>query len=104
MPELFKVLVEQGRALVSLPTRIDAALTRMERGDLTVMARAAPDLKSQLNLLTLAIQRLVGAGIFAALMITGSLLYTNGNLLGGWISFGVALMTLFWTLVANRPR
>ncbi len=104
LSELFKVLVEQGRALVTLPTRLDAALTRMERGDLTIMARAAPDLKSQLNLLTLAIQRLVGAGIFAALIIAGSLLYTNDNQLGGEISFGLAFITLLWTLIANRPR
>ena len=104
LPELFKVLVEQGRALVSLPTRLDAALARMERGDLTIMARAAPDLKSQLNLLTLAIQRLFGAGIVAALLIAGTLLYTNENLLGGWISFGLAFITLFWTLLASRPR
>jgi predicted unusual protein kinase regulating ubiquinone biosynthesis (AarF/ABC1/UbiB family) len=104
LSELFKVLMEQGRVLVSLPTRLDAALVRMERGDLTVMARAAPDLKTQLNVLTLAIRRLVGAGIFAALLITGSLLYVNGNLLEGGIGFGLALITLFWTLLSNRPR
>jgi predicted unusual protein kinase regulating ubiquinone biosynthesis (AarF/ABC1/UbiB family) len=104
LSELLKVLVEQGRALMSLPTRLDAALSRMERGDLTIMARAAPDLKTQLNMLTLAIQRLVGAGIFAALLIAGSLLYTNENLLGGGISFGLAFITLLWTLLASRPR
>jgi predicted unusual protein kinase regulating ubiquinone biosynthesis (AarF/ABC1/UbiB family) len=104
LSELFKVLVEQGRALVTLPTRLDAALTRLERGDLTIMARAAPDLKSQLNLLTLAIQRLVGVGIFAALIVAGSLLYTNDNQLGGWISFGLASIALLGTLIANRPR
>jgi predicted unusual protein kinase regulating ubiquinone biosynthesis (AarF/ABC1/UbiB family) len=104
LSELLKVLVEQGRALVSLPSRLDAALARMERGDLTVMARAAPDLKAQLNMLTLAIQRLVGAGIFAALLITGSLLYVNGNLLEGGLGYGLALITLFWTLLSSRPK
>ena len=104
LPELLKVLVEQGRALVSLPTKLDGVLGRMERGDLTIMARAAPDLKNQLNLLTLAIQRLVGAGVFAALLIVGSLLYTNENLLEGGISFGLALLALVWTLIATRPR
>lgn len=104
LPELFKVLVEQGQALVTLPTRIDAALARIERGDLTIMARAAPDLKSQLNLLTLAIQRLVGAGIFAALLIAGSLLYTNGYLIGGGVSIGLAVATLFWSFLRSRPK
>jgi predicted unusual protein kinase regulating ubiquinone biosynthesis (AarF/ABC1/UbiB family) len=104
LPELLKVLVEQGRALVSLPTKLDGVLGRMERGDLTIIARAAPDLKNQLKLLTLAIQRLVGAGVFAALLIAGSLLYTNENLLEGGISFGLALLALVWTLIATRPR
>jgi predicted unusual protein kinase regulating ubiquinone biosynthesis (AarF/ABC1/UbiB family) len=104
LPELFKILVEQGRVLVTLPTRLDAALTRMERGDLTIMARAAPDLQSQLKILTMAIQRLVGAAVFAALIIAGSLLYTNDFLLEGGICYGVALLSLIWTLLATRPR
>jgi predicted unusual protein kinase regulating ubiquinone biosynthesis (AarF/ABC1/UbiB family) len=104
LSEIFKVLVEQGRTLVSLPTRLDAALACMERGDLTIIARAAPDLKSQLNVLTLAIERLVGAGIFAALLIAGSMLYVNGNLLEGGIGFGLAFITLLWTLLASRPK
>jgi predicted unusual protein kinase regulating ubiquinone biosynthesis (AarF/ABC1/UbiB family) len=104
LSELFKILVEQGRVLVTLPTRLDAALTRMERGDLTIMARAAPDLQSQLMLLTMAIQRLVGAAVFAALVIAGSLLFTNDFLLEGGISFGLALLTLAWTLFTTRPR
>jgi hypothetical protein len=96
--------VEQGQALVSIPTRLDGFLARVERGELTVMARAAPELKDQLSQLTLAVQRLVGAGIFAALLVAGSLLYTDGDLLEGGISFGLAILTLLWIVLSGRPR
>jgi predicted unusual protein kinase regulating ubiquinone biosynthesis (AarF/ABC1/UbiB family) len=104
LADLLKVLVEQGRALISLPTRLDATLSRLERGDLTITARAAPNLQGQLTMLTLAVQRLVGAALFAALIVAGSLLYSNDFLLEGGISFGFAIFTLIWTLLANRPR
>jgi predicted unusual protein kinase regulating ubiquinone biosynthesis (AarF/ABC1/UbiB family) len=102
--ELLKVLVEQGRSLVSLPSRLDAALIRIERGELTIIARADPELGDQLKSLTQAVQRLVGAGMFAALLIAGSLLYTNGSLIEGGISFGLAILTLLWLFLAGRRR
>jgi predicted unusual protein kinase regulating ubiquinone biosynthesis (AarF/ABC1/UbiB family) len=102
--ELLKVLVEQGRSLVSLPSRLDAALIRIERGELTIIARADPELGDQLKSLTKAVQRLVGAGMFAALLIAGSLLYTNGSLIEGGISFGLAIFTLLWLFLAIRKR
>jgi predicted unusual protein kinase regulating ubiquinone biosynthesis (AarF/ABC1/UbiB family) len=102
--ELLEVLVEQGRVLMTLPSRLDAMLARVERGELTVTARAAPELNDQLRKLTLAVQRLVGAGIFAALIIAGSLLYTSDKLVEGWIGFGLAALTLLWTLLSGRMR
>jgi predicted unusual protein kinase regulating ubiquinone biosynthesis (AarF/ABC1/UbiB family) len=104
LSELFKVLVEQGQALISLPSRLDAALMRIERGEMTIIARADPGLEGQLKSLTQAIQRLVGAGIFAALLIAGSLLYTNDKLIEGGISFGLAILSLLWMTLASRPR
>jgi predicted unusual protein kinase regulating ubiquinone biosynthesis (AarF/ABC1/UbiB family) len=104
LSELFKVLVEQGQALISLPSRLDAALMRIERGEMTIIARADPGLEGQLKSLTQAIQRLVGAGIFATLLIAGSLLYTNDKLIEGGISFGLAILTLLWMTLASRPR
>lgn len=102
--ELLKVLIEQGQALISLPARLDTALMRIERGDMTITARADPELESQLRSLSQAVQRLVFAGIFAALLIAGSLLYTNDKLLEGGISFGLAVLTLLWILLTNRAR
>jgi predicted unusual protein kinase regulating ubiquinone biosynthesis (AarF/ABC1/UbiB family) len=104
LSELLKVLVEQGRALVSLPSRLDAALVQIERGEMTIVARADPELEGQLRSLTQAVQRLVGAGIFAALLVAGSLLYTNGYLMEGRISFGLAILTLMWTILTNRTK
>ena len=102
LPELIDALAEQGRLLLFLPAKLDATLTRIERGDLTVTARAAPELQHQLASLTLAIHRLTGAGIFAALLIAASLLYANGQALPGLIGFGIALLALLITLMALR--
>jgi len=101
--EVMRVLAEQGRSLLGLPLRLDRALTRLEKGDLTITARAAPGLERQLSMLTLAIRKLVTTGIFAAFLIAGSLLYSAGERTGGWICFGFALVTLLWTILTRRP-
>jgi predicted unusual protein kinase regulating ubiquinone biosynthesis (AarF/ABC1/UbiB family) len=104
LTEILQILSEQGRSLLGLPLRIDRTLARLERGDLIVTARAAPGLERQLSLLTAAIQRLVATGIFAALLIAGSLLYTAGERTGGWICFILSLLILLWTLLVHRRR
>ncbi len=100
--ELLKVLGEQIRVLSTLPQRVDATLTAIERGDLVVTAKASPDLRRQLSRLTSAIDRLVGVGIFAAFLVVGSILYINGQFMPGIVGFGLALVTLIWTLL--KPR
>jgi predicted unusual protein kinase regulating ubiquinone biosynthesis (AarF/ABC1/UbiB family) len=72
-------LAEEGRSLVTLPTRLDSALTRMESGDLVVTARAAPELERSLNNLRRSVDRLVASAVFAALLLAGTLLTINGE-------------------------
>ncbi|MCJ7824536.1 MAG: hypothetical protein MUP44_06520, partial [Anaerolineales bacterium] len=97
--ELLKALGEQIRVLATLPKRVDAALTAIERGDLVVTAKASPGLQKQLSRLTSAIDRLVGVGIFAAFLVVGSILYINGLFVPGIILFSLALVALTWALI-----
>ena len=96
---LLEVLAVQGRALVSLPTRLDSALDRIDRGTLTVTARAAPELERQVAGLTRAINRLVGAVVFLGLLLVGALLLISGETLFGGIGLVLALVALMWILV-----
>jgi predicted unusual protein kinase regulating ubiquinone biosynthesis (AarF/ABC1/UbiB family) len=85
-------LAKQGRAMATLPSRLDSTLTKIERGDLVVTARAAPELDRSIARLTNAINRLVAAVIFAVLLLVGSLLYINGEFLLGGIGLAIALL------------
>ena len=91
-------LTQEGVALASLPSRLDASLRRLEKGELIVTARAAPDLERQLAALTRAINRLVGAVFFAALLLGGAWLYLNGETLVGGAGLGLAVLALLWVL------
>jgi predicted unusual protein kinase regulating ubiquinone biosynthesis (AarF/ABC1/UbiB family) len=89
-------LAQEGAALVAIPSRLDAALGKLERGQLVVMASAAPDLERSLSRLTRAIGRLVAAVLFASLMIGGALFYISGERLIGGIGFALAFLALVW--------
>jgi predicted unusual protein kinase regulating ubiquinone biosynthesis (AarF/ABC1/UbiB family) len=89
-------LAREGAALVSIPSRLDAALGRLERGQLVVMASAAPDLERSLGGLTRAITRLVAVVLFASLVIGGALFYISGERVIGEIGFGLAVLALVW--------
>jgi predicted unusual protein kinase regulating ubiquinone biosynthesis (AarF/ABC1/UbiB family) len=91
-------LVEQGRLLAAVPARVDAVLSKIERGEFSVVAHASPDLERRLAALTRSINRLVASVVFAALLLVGSLLYTNGDHLVGGIGLGLAALTLIWVL------
>jgi predicted unusual protein kinase regulating ubiquinone biosynthesis (AarF/ABC1/UbiB family) len=67
-------VIEQVRVLAGLPGRLDGLLSRVERGELTVVARAAPELQRQLERMTTAINRLVVAVLLAALIMAVILL------------------------------
>jgi len=99
---VIELLIEQTRALATLPARIDSTLGKIERGELLITARAAPDLQHQIQWLTGSINRLVSAVIFAALLLAGGLLYVSGEHLLGDIGLGLALVVLVWVLLGYR--
>jgi predicted unusual protein kinase regulating ubiquinone biosynthesis (AarF/ABC1/UbiB family) len=92
-------LVEEGRSVLSLPSRMEAMLARIDRGDVRLIARADPELEKRLRALTRAIERLVGSVVFAALLLVGSLLTTSGHSLLGGIGLGLAGLALLWVLL-----
>jgi predicted unusual protein kinase regulating ubiquinone biosynthesis (AarF/ABC1/UbiB family) len=88
----------QSRLLGTLPARLDSVLEKAERGDLLVTARADPTLDRSLTRLTRAINRLVTAVIFGALLLAGAQLYLNGQPLLGAIGLALAVLAAIWTL------
>ena len=91
-------LTEQGGALIRMPSRISSSLAKLERGELTVRAQAAPDLERRLRSLTRAINRLVAAVVFGALLLVGAQLYLGGEHWLGGIGLGLALVALAWVV------
>jgi len=77
LDQVLKWLAEGGRTLLSLPGRLDSTLTDLQAGRLTVTAKADPALERSLTRLTRAINSLVAAVVFAALLLVGALLYIN---------------------------
>ena len=96
---LLQWLEREGRALASLPSRLDSMLVKMERGEMTVTAKAAPELDRSLQRLSRAINRLVAAIMFAVLLVAGALLYINGEPILGGIGLAFALLAALWVLL-----
>ena len=96
--EIFNILIDQARALSTLPTRVDSTLAKIERGEVVVTMKVAPDLERQLKTLTRSIDRVVGAIIFAALALIGSVLYISGERSVGGVALGVALILIVWVM------
>ena len=95
---LLQWLEREGRALASLPSRLDSMLVKIERGEMTVTAKAAPELDRSLERLSRSINRLVAALVFAALLLVSSLLYINGEPVLGAIGLAFALLSALWVL------
>jgi predicted unusual protein kinase regulating ubiquinone biosynthesis (AarF/ABC1/UbiB family) len=96
--EIFRLLVEQARALSTLPTRLDTTLAKIERGEVLVTVKVTPDLERQLKTLTRSVDRVVGAIVFAALSLIGSLLFISGERSLGAVAIGIAILLMAWVL------
>ena len=91
-------ITEEGRRLVGLPARLEAALDQMERGELTVRARAAPELEAQLKCVRRELQRVAAALAFAGLLVTGAVLYGRADLRLTLAAWAAALVPLAFML------
>jgi len=96
--ELIPVVMEQIRALAILPARMESTLSKIERGDVTVTTRFTPELENQIRRLTKATNRIVGSVVFAALLLTGSIFYINGEHTLGGVCLGLGGFALLLTV------
>jgi predicted unusual protein kinase regulating ubiquinone biosynthesis (AarF/ABC1/UbiB family) len=83
------------KELIALPTQTGRVLSRLERGELNVNM---PQVNRQLYHLEGAVNRLVGGLVFAAFMFGGVLLYRGGDVVLGYIFWGVSVLTLLWII------
>jgi len=91
-------LEEQARLLASLPKRIDRILETIDRGEMTVITKPTPDLDRRLDKLTQGVNRLAASVVFTALLVTGALLYLNGEGILGAVFMGLSIASLWWVL------
>jgi predicted unusual protein kinase regulating ubiquinone biosynthesis (AarF/ABC1/UbiB family) len=90
---------QQARLIAALPKRVDSLLEKIEQGELLITAQPTAELDRRLQSLTQGINHLVSAVVFAALLVTGALLYLNGERIIGASLMGLAIITLWWVLI-----
>ena len=89
------------RALLALPGRAESVLVKMERGELAVRV---PQLIEQVDRIELAIRRLVGAVIFAALVTGGLQLHLAGHARAGTVLLAGAGIALAGAILLGRRK
>jgi predicted unusual protein kinase regulating ubiquinone biosynthesis (AarF/ABC1/UbiB family) len=85
--------------LIQTPPRLNRLMAVMEAGELEVRA---PQISEQVQGLEFAVRRLVGALIFAALLVSGVQVYLSGQIVLGGLLLAGALLALAWVILARR--
>lgn len=83
-----------------LPRRLDRVLDMVERGKMDVRV---PELTGHLRRVEAGMRRMVGALVFAALLLGGVQVYLADRFVVSGILFGGAFLSLVWVLF-TRPR
>ncbi|HEX7183758.1 MAG TPA: AarF/UbiB family protein [Thermoanaerobaculia bacterium] len=101
--DLLREAIVQGRALLGLPQRIDALISRAERGSLTVQTALAPEARRTIQRLERSIQRTGWMIVAAAALIAGVMLELNRpGQSEGEILLAVAALTFLYGVLAKR--
>lgn len=93
--EALKILGETLRPLLALPAHLETYLLQAERGQLKVQVVPDRTLQRQLRHTEQAVRRLLWAVVFAALLLAGTVLYINQDLVLasiGWALAGISLL------------
>ncbi|HEY7213966.1 MAG TPA: hypothetical protein VIC28_05010, partial [Thermoanaerobaculia bacterium] len=95
--------LSQLQVLLSLPRRLDAVLSRAERGALTVQTALTPESRKAVQRLERSIHRLAWMVVSAALLIAGVMVRAGrpGEPYGLWLAILSALVFL-WGILAKR--
>jgi predicted unusual protein kinase regulating ubiquinone biosynthesis (AarF/ABC1/UbiB family) len=101
-PDLLRDAVVQARTLLGLPQRLDAILTRGERGSLTIQTGLSPDARRALQRLERSNQRVGWMLIASAFLIAGAVLRADNG--GPWslALFGAAALAFLYGVLAKR--
>ncbi len=100
-------LGELGRILqatLALPGQMQRFIQQAERGELEFRIDASGDLQQAVNRLETAMDRLVWGVIFAALLLTGALFYTNDLIQATTWSLAASVFPLLRLLWPRRKR
>jgi predicted unusual protein kinase regulating ubiquinone biosynthesis (AarF/ABC1/UbiB family) len=89
------------RSLVAVPKKMDALLTRVDRGEVAVRA---PEISAQVSHMELAIRQVAGGIIFAAFLLGGIQLLVSGLAPFGQILLGGAALSLLWVILSGFRR
>jgi predicted unusual protein kinase regulating ubiquinone biosynthesis (AarF/ABC1/UbiB family) len=101
-PDLLREVAVQARSLLGLPQRMDALLTRAERGSLTIQTGLSPDARRALQRLERSNQRVGWMLIASAFLIAGAVLRADTS--GPWslVLFGVAALAFLYGVLVKR--
>jgi predicted unusual protein kinase regulating ubiquinone biosynthesis (AarF/ABC1/UbiB family) len=94
MEEVVDWIKKLALLIVALPGRIDSVLGKLETGDLVVTAKPSPGFERRLKTLTRAVNRLVAAVVFLGLLLSGTLLYLDDNVILGGVFLGFSILSL----------
>lgn len=97
----FEELKTLARALLAGPVKLEAALRRLERGEVSVRT---PDITRQSARLELALRQVAAGVVFTGLLLAGTQLYLAGQAVPAWVLLGAAGLSLLWLLLAGRRR
>lgn len=97
--QVLKEVSNWGGLLLNLPRRVDATFTKLEGGKIAVRT---PELDRRMKRLERTNRKLVGAVLFAALLLGGIQLTLGGATIPGGILLTVAVLTLGWVLFSGN--
>jgi predicted unusual protein kinase regulating ubiquinone biosynthesis (AarF/ABC1/UbiB family) len=93
----------QARALLTLPRRIDALVSRAERGSITIQQSLAPDTRKAVQRLERSLRRATWMMLSAALLLSGVMfqLERPDEPGGAWL-LGAAVLAFLWAVLVRR--
>ncbi len=93
-----------GQTALGLPNQLSDVLARLQRGDLRVQAEPSDALRADLRRVEGAVTGLTRTLMFASLLLAGTLLYINGDVLPGIGAFALAGVSWLTVVLRRRPR
>jgi predicted unusual protein kinase regulating ubiquinone biosynthesis (AarF/ABC1/UbiB family) len=97
--QVLKEVTTWGTLLLNLPRRLDSTLNKLESGKISVRT---PELDHRLSRLEQSNRKLVGAVIFAALLIGGIQLSLAGVTIPGYLMLAISALTMGWLLFSGK--